>query len=128
MSSILNSAGGSIIGLYTFIIVTIGMFVTNLALSFFSELWVSRMHNPQKIIDYILAIEAYQLSGDLDQEYKLSEILLENMRSLDRIIQLTDIPDELKVNTILNNEDNDYIEDIEIESSSQSSSVKTKSD
>ncbi|KAH0793897.1 hypothetical protein GPJ56_002109 [Histomonas meleagridis] len=92
LGSILSNAGGTIIGLYAFIIVTIGhSFVTKWVADLFTTLWVSRMHDPMKILNILMAIDAYQMSNDLDNEFKLAEMLLENLRSTQRVIQLTDI-------------------------------------
>ena len=91
IGSLISSTGG-IIGLYTFIIVTLGQIITSIVTGLFTDLWISRMHNPLKVLKSLLALEAYQLSGNLEKEFELSEILLENMRSTARIIQITDIP------------------------------------
>ncbi|OHS95191.1 hypothetical protein TRFO_02120 [Tritrichomonas foetus] len=90
IGSLISSTGG-IIGLYAFIVVTIGQFITMWIAGLFTDLWISRMHNPLKLLNALMAIEAYQLSGDLDKEFELAELVLENMRSTTRIIQLTDI-------------------------------------
>lgn len=90
IGSLLTSTGG-IIGLYAFIVITIGQFITMWVAGLFTDLWIMRMHNPLKMLNALMAIEAYRLEGDLDKEFELSEMVLENLRSTPRIIQLTDI-------------------------------------
>lgn len=90
IGSLLTSTGG-IIGLYAFIVLTIGQFITMWIAGLFTDLWIKRMHNPLKLLNALLAIEAYRLEGELDKEFDLSELVLENLRSTTRIIQITDI-------------------------------------
>ena len=89
IGSILTSTGG-IMGLYAFIIITIGQFVRMWTKSLLEDLWLSRLSNPTKLLNIILAIEAYQIDGDLENEFDLSQKLLENMRTKSRMVQIAD--------------------------------------
>jgi len=89
ISSILSTTGG-ILGLYAFIIITIGQFVRMWVSGLIENLWISRMADPKKLLNVIMAIEAYQIEGDLLNEYVLAQKLLENLRSKERIIKITE--------------------------------------
>jgi hypothetical protein len=91
--SLLTSTGG-LIGLYSFILLTIGQWVASWLASMFLELWLSRMINPQKLLNILGALEAYEASGDLDKEFQLSELLLENLRTTVRVVQMTNVKDD----------------------------------
>lgn len=86
--SLLSSAGG-LLGLYSFILVTIGVWVSNWVSSHFTDLWITRMAHPEKLLMMLLALEAYKMTGDSFEEYKLAQNLLANLRSTTRIIEVT---------------------------------------
>ena len=88
VTSLLSSTGG-FLGLYVFIIVTIGQFVRMFVNSFFDDLWIDRMPDTDKILNVILAIEAHRDAGDLEAEYRTSMMLLNAVRSKHNIIKLT---------------------------------------
>jgi hypothetical protein len=90
---LLSSVGG-IMGLYAFIILTIGQFITSWIDSLFTDLWLERCKYPQKLLNVLMAIEAYRIAEDWESEHETAELLLEAMRSTERIIRITDIPDK----------------------------------
>jgi hypothetical protein len=91
--SLLTSTGG-LLGLYSFILLTIGQWVASWLAGMFLELWLSRMVNPQKLLKILGALEAYEASGELDKEFQLSELLLENLRTTVRVVQMTNVKQE----------------------------------
>jgi hypothetical protein len=91
--SLLTSTGG-LLGLYSFILLTIGQWVAAWLASMFLELWLSRMINPQKLLNILCALEAYEALGELDKEFQLSELLLENLRTTVRVVQMTNVKPE----------------------------------
>ena len=88
VSTLLSSTGG-FLGLYAFVIITIGQFVRMFINSFFDDLWIDRMPNTEKLLNVILAIEAYRDAGDLETEYTTSVMFLNAVRSKHNIIKLT---------------------------------------
>ena len=94
--SLLSSAGG-LLGLYSFILVTIGVWVSNWVSSHFTDLWITRMAHPEKLLMMLLALEAYKITGDSLEEYKLAQNLLSNLRSTTRIIEITNVREEEEV-------------------------------
>jgi hypothetical protein len=90
--TVLASTGG-ILGLYSFVLLTIGQWISSWVKNLFTELWLSRMVNPQKLLNIVLALEAYELSGESDKEFELSELLLENLRFTGRVVQMTNAID-----------------------------------
>jgi hypothetical protein len=83
---------GGILGLYSFILLTIGQWIAGWVAGLFVDLWLSRMVNPQRLLNIVLALEAYELSGEYDKEFELSELLLENLRFTGRVVQMTNAP------------------------------------
>jgi hypothetical protein len=90
--SMLASTGG-ILGLYSFVLLTIGQWISSWVKSLFTELWLTRMVNPQKLLNIVLALEAYELLGELDKEFELAELLLENLRFTGRVVQMINVVD-----------------------------------
>jgi hypothetical protein len=90
--TVLASTGG-ILGLYSFVLLTIGQWISTWVKSLFINLWLTRMINPQKLLNIVLALEAYELLGEPDKEFELSELLLENLRSTPRVVQMTNVID-----------------------------------
>ena len=88
VSTLLSSTGG-FLGLYAFVIITIGQFVRMFINSFFDDLWIDRMPDTDKLLNVILAIEAYRDAGDLETEYRTSVMFLNAVRSKHNIIKLT---------------------------------------
>jgi hypothetical protein len=92
-SSVLSSTGG-ILGLYSFILLTIGQWLASWTASFFVDLWLTRIVNPTKLLNVLLALEAYEMSDEPDKEFQLSELLLENLRTITRVVQMTNVRQE----------------------------------
>jgi hypothetical protein len=90
--TVLASTGG-ILGLYSFVLLTIGQWIGTWVKSLFIDLWLTRMINPQKLLNVVLALEAYELLGESDKEFELAELLLENLRSTPRVVQMTNVID-----------------------------------
>jgi hypothetical protein len=88
--SLLSSTGG-LIGLYSFVLITIGQWVMAFTSSLFTDLWLSRMQDPVKLLHILFALEAYEMMNEGDQEFMLSEQLLESLRTVPKVVQMTDI-------------------------------------
>ncbi|EAY07286.1 hypothetical protein TVAG_223490 [Trichomonas vaginalis G3] len=87
IGSLLTSTGG-FYGLYVFIIFTCGTFVRSFITSFFQDLWIDRMGNPEIFLNVILAIEAHRNTGDLPMEYATATMILNTARSLHNMAKI----------------------------------------
>jgi hypothetical protein len=57
----------------------------------FVNLWLTRMQNPSKLLHIVFALEAYEIRNEEDQEFLLSEQLLESLRTVPKLVQMTNL-------------------------------------
>jgi hypothetical protein len=88
--SLLSSTGG-IIGLYSFILLTLGQWMAAWTSSLFTDLWLVRMQDPIKLLNIVFALEAYERMNEPDKEFMLSQQLLESLRTVPKVVQMTNV-------------------------------------